>query len=339
MLIATNINVHESGLSTACVQPGSGRTDPDGVAMDRYGEIRYAVDGAVATVTLHRPERRNGYTTRMADELRDAFDTADRDPAVRAVVLTGTGPDFTVGADLTGDGIHRDTRTREEPASALADQPAAPAASPSSSADPPSPADLVDYREPAGRCALRIFEMNKPVIAAMRGAAVGAGSTIVLPADYRLAGSDTRFGFVFTRRGIVPEGASAWFLPRLVGLGRALDWMVSGRVFGAEEALAAGLVHRVYEPDEVLDRAYELATELVETTAPVAVAVTRQLLFRMSALDSPYPVDRLDSRLIRDGLRSPDAFEGVTSFLQRRPPNFPGSVPADLPDYLPWLPK
>jgi enoyl-CoA hydratase/carnithine racemase len=186
---------------------------------------------------------------------------------------------------------------------------------------------------------MRIFEMNKPVIAAVRGAAVGGGTTILLPADYRLVGSDARFGFVFTRRGIVPEGASAWFLPRLVGLGRAMDWMVSGRVFDAEEALAAGLVHRIYPPEEVLDRAYELATELIETTAPVAVALTRQLLYRMSALDSPYPADRLDSRLIRDGIHSLDAFEGVASFLQRRPPNFPGTVPADLPDYLPWLPS
>src|SRR5262249_26994503 len=201
-----------------------------GVRMNQYGEIRYAVDGAIATVTLHRPERRNGYTTRMAEELRDALDTADRDPAVRAVVLTGTGPDFTVGADLAGD---------EELAGVLADHSAAPGV---------YPADLADYREPAGRCALRIFEMSKPVIAAMRGAAVGAGSTIVLPADYRLAGTDTRFGFVFTRRGIVPEGASAWFLPRLVGLGRALDWVVSGRGFRAAEALAAGLVHPVGEP-------------------------------------------------------------------------------------------
>jgi len=302
--------------------------------MDGYSEIRYAVDGAIATVTLHRPARRNGYTVRMADELQDAFDAADRDTTVRAVVLTGTGPDFTVGADLSGadlsgslaDGLLPGGSRRDGP---LRDGPLGAG----------SGGELEDYREPAGRCALRIFEMSKPVIAAIRGAAVGAGSTIVLPADYRLAGTDTRFGFVFTRRGIVPEGASAWFLPRLVGLGRALDWMVSGRVFGADEALAAGLVHRLYPPEEVLDRAYELATELIETTAPVAVAVTRQLLFRMSALDSPYPVDRLDSRLIQDGLRSPDAFEGVTSFLQRRPPNFPGTVPADLPDYLPWLPR
>ena len=279
--------------------------------MDRYGEIRYDVDGAIATITLHRPDRRNGYTVRMADELRDAFDTADRDTAVRAVVFTGTGKDFCVGADLTADGL----------------------------AGPLEDGSGADYQEPAGRCALRIFEMNKPVIAAVRGAAVGGGTTILLPADYRLVGSDARFGFVFTRRGIVPEGASAWFLPRLVGLGRAMDWMVSGRVFDAEEALAAGLVHRVYPPEEVLDRAYELAVELIETTAPVAVALTRQLLYRMSALESPYPVDRLDSRLIHDGIHSMDAFEGVASFLQRRPPNFPGTVPADLPDYLPWLPS
>lgn len=275
--------------------------------MDAYGEILYSVDGAVATVTLHRPERRNGYTVRMADELRDAFDAADRDPAVRVVVLTGTGGDFCVGADLTGGGL-----------SALPDQ---------------SPEG---YQEPAGRCAMRIFEMNKPVIAALRGAAVGAGSTIILPADYRLAGSDTRFGFVFTRRGIVPEGASAWFLPRLVGLGRAMDWMVSGRVFDADEALAGGLVHRVYPPEEVLDRAYELAAELAAKTAPVAVAVTRHLLYRMAARDSPYPLDELDSRLIFDGVRNPDAVEGVMSFLERRPPAFPGTVPDDLPDYLPW---
>ena len=231
---------------------------------------------------------------------------------MRAVVFTGTGKDFCVGADLGPDGL-------------------------SGPLDDGTGAEA--YQEPAGRCALRIFEMNKPVIAAVRGAAVGGGTTILLPADYRLAGSDARFGFVFTRRGIVPEGASAWFLPRLVGLGRAMDWMISGRVFDAEEALAAGLVHRIHPPEQVLDRAYELAAELIENTAPVAVAVTRQLLYRMSALDSPYPVDRLDSRLIHDGIRSMDAVEGVASFLQRRPPKFPGAVPADLPDYLPWLPS
>jgi len=275
-----------------------------------YEQIRYGVDGPVATITLHRPERRNGYTAQMADELAAAFDVADRDESVRAVVLTGTGNDFCVGADLAGGGLGT---LREDAAG--------------------------EWREPAGRCAMRIFELGKPVIAAIRGAAVGAGSTIVLPCDYRLAGSDSRFGYVFVRRGIVPEGASAWFLPRLVGLGRALDWMVSGRVFGAEEALTGGLVHRVYEPDQVLDRAYELAHELAERTAPVAVALTRQLLYRMSSLESPYPVDALDSRLILDAVGSPDAIEGVTSFFERRPPVFPGRVPADLPAYLPWSPR
>jgi enoyl-CoA hydratase/carnithine racemase len=272
-----------------------------------YEQIRYAVDGPVATVSLHRPERRNGYTALMADELAAAFQVADDDESVRAVVLTGTGADFCVGADLAGGGL-----------TALTEEVGA------------------DWREPAGRCALRIFALSKPVIAAIRGAAVGAGSTIVLPCDYRIAGTDARFGYVFTRRGIVPEGASAWFLPRLVGLGTALDWMVSGRIVESGEALRRGLVHELHDPESVLDRAYELALELAETTAPVAVAVTRQLLYRMSALDSPYPLDALDSRLILDGVAGPDAAEGVASFFERRAPDFPGRVPKDLPPYLPW---
>jgi enoyl-CoA hydratase/carnithine racemase len=275
-----------------------------------YEQVRYGVDGAVATVALDRPERRNGYTVQMADELAAALDEADRDEAVRAVVLTGTGDDFCVGADLAAGGLGTLSEEAAE-----------------------------GWREPAGRCAMRIFEMGKPVIAAIRGAAVGAGSTIVLPCDYRLAATDSRFGYVFVRRGIVPEGASAWFLPRLVGMGRALDWMVSGRVFGAGEALSGGLVHRLYEPEQVLAQAYELARELAATTAPVAVAVTRQLLYRMAALESPYPVDALDSRLILDGVTSADAVEGVTSFLERRAPHFPGRLPADLPPYLPWTPR
>jgi enoyl-CoA hydratase/carnithine racemase len=183
---------------------------------------------------------------------------------------------------------------------------------------------------------MRIFAMNKPVIAAIRGAAVGAGSTIILPADYRLAATDARFGFVFSRRGLYPEGASTWFLPRLVGLGRAMDWMVSGRVFDAEEALAAGMVHRLCEPGEVLAQAYELARELIVKTAPVSVAVIRQMLYRMSPLDSPLPVQRMDSRLIASCATSQDAMEGVLSFLQRRDPRWTGQVPTDLPDYLPW---
>ncbi|MPZ84155.1 MAG: enoyl-CoA hydratase [Actinophytocola sp.] len=268
--------------------------------------ISYAVDDRIATITLNRPQARNGYTVRMADELAEAFDRADRDDTVRVVVLTGAGKDFCVGADLSGGGLDVAASGAES------------------------------WDEPAGRCSMRIFAMNKPVIAALRGAAVGAGSTIILPADYRLASTDSRFGFVFSRRGLYPEGASTWFLPRLVGLGRAMDWMVSGRVFDAEEALAAGMVHALHDPEEVLDRAYELARELIVKTAPVSVAVIRQMLFRMAALDSPFPVQRLDSRLIAGCTTSPDAVEGVMSFLQRRDPNWTGTIAKDLPAYLPW---
>jgi enoyl-CoA hydratase/carnithine racemase len=268
--------------------------------------VSYAVADRIATVTLNRPEARNGYTVRMADELAAAFDEADRDPAVRVVVLTGAGDDFCVGADLSGGGLDLS-------------------------------ADDESWDEPAGRCSMRIFAMNKPVIAAVRGAAVGAGSTIILPADYRLASTDSRFGFVFSRRGLYPEGASTWFLPRLVGLGRAMDWMVSGRVFDAAEAHAAGMVHSLHEPGEVLDRAYALASELIRTTAPVSVAVIRQMLYRTSQLDSPFPVQRLDSRLIAGCATSQDTAEGILSFLQRRDPQWTGQVPDDLPGYLPWL--
>lgn len=283
------------------------------VAVESYDEIRYGVDGRVATVSLNRPRARNGYTMRMSDELADAFDRADRDEDVRVVVFTGEGKDFCVGADLSAGSLTSSV-TGAEPSTE-------------------------DWKEPAGRCSMRIFRMNKPVIAAIRGAAVGAGTTIVLSADYRLAATDTRFGLVFSRRGLYPEGASTWFLPRLVGLGRALDWMISGRLVGAEEALAAGLVHSLHEPGDVLPRAYELANELITKTAPVSVAVIRQLLYRMSPLDSPFPVQRLDSKLIAGCAASADAVEGVVSFLQKRDPEWTESVPDDLPEFLPWLEK
>jgi enoyl-CoA hydratase/carnithine racemase len=181
-----------------------------------------------------------------------------------------------------------------------------------------------------------MFALDQPVIAAVRGAAVGVGSTMLLPADYRLAATDTRFGFVFTRRGIYPEGGSTWFLPRLVGLGRALDWMLSGRLIPADEALAAGLVHAVHEPGDVLAKAYDLARELIAVTAPISTAVIRQALYRMSAYDSPEPAFRLDSQLIASVAGNPDTVEGVVSFFERRPPNFTGTVPGDLPGFLPW---
>ncbi|MGH3516502.1 MAG: enoyl-CoA hydratase-related protein [Haloechinothrix sp.] len=275
-----------------------------------YDEVAYSVADRIATISLNRPQARNGYTIRMSNELNDAFTRADGDEDVRVIVFTGEGKDFCVGADLSAGSLKASEDYSDEA-----------------------------WQEPAGRCSRRIFESRKPVIAAIRGAAVGAGSTIILPADYRLAATDARFGFVFSQRGIYPEGASTWFLPRLVGLGRALDWMVSGRVFGAEEALSTGLVHSLHEPDEVLDKAYEIARDLVAKTAPVSVAVIRQMLYRMSPLDSPLPVHELDSRLIAECATSPDAVEGVVSFLQRRPPDFTGTVNKEVPGWLPWVGK
>ena len=275
-----------------------------------YTQITYEAHEGIATVTLDRPEARNGYTIRMADEAAHALRAAIADEDVRVLVLTGAGQDFCVGADLSGGGLgvaeHEDT-----------------------SADAP-------WTEPATRVTRLLYGSEKPVIAAVRGAAVGVGSTMILPADFRIAAHDSRFGFVFSRRGIYPEGGSTWFLPRLVGLGRAMDWMISGRLIGAEEALKAGLVTALHPSADVLDAAYELARELIARTAPVSTAVIRQALYRMSPLDSPEPAFALDSRLIASCAQSADAVEGVVSFLERRPPAFTGSVDKDQPDFLPW---
>lgn len=275
-----------------------------------FEHITYEVADRIATVTLNRPEARNGFTVLMSNELADALTRAGADDDVRVVVLTGTGPDFCVGADLSGGSLEV---TDED-------------------------IDAPDWDEPATRVVRPIFRLDKPVIAALRGAAVGVGSTMVLAADFRIASTDSRFGFVFGRRGIYPEGGSAWFLPRLVGLGRAMDWMITGRLIAAEEALAAGLVTELHEPDAVLDRAYALARELIERTAPISVAVMRQMLFNLSPLASPEPSFALESKLIASCADNPDALEGVVSFLQRRTPEWTGVVSKDLPDFLPWRP-
>jgi enoyl-CoA hydratase/carnithine racemase len=273
-----------------------------------FAEIRYAVAERIGTITLNRPEARNGYTVRMSEELAAALREAGQDDEVRVVVLTGEGKDFCVGADLSPDTFA--TAATLDPDAA--------------------------WVEPATRVTRPMFGLEKPVIAAVRGAAVGAGSTMILPADYRIASTDSRFGFVFSRRGIYPEGGSTWFLPRLVGLGRAMDWMISGRLINADEALASGLVHSVHEPQDVLSRAYELARELVERCAPVSVAVIRQALYRMSPLDSPEPAFDLDSQLIASAGGSPDAIEGIVSFLGKRAPEWTGTLSKDLPPFLPW---
>ncbi|WP_436775330.1 enoyl-CoA hydratase-related protein [Yinghuangia sp. YIM S09857] len=276
-----------------------------------YTQVTYSVADRIATISLNRPDARNGYTLRMSEELVHAFGRADADENVRVVVFTGAGDHFCTGLDLSAEEIG--LISEKVPDSSAGET----------------------WQEPAGHCAMRIFAMDKPVIAAVRGAAVGAGATIVLPADYRLVAADARFGFVFSRRGIFAEGASTWFLPRLVGLGCALDWLISGRAFDAQEALASGLAHSIHEPDQLLPKAYQLAKAIVDKTAPVSVAVIRRMVYRTGTMASPLPTHVLDSRLMADSLGSPDATEGFDAFLSRRDPVFPGQVGKDLPDYLP----
>jgi enoyl-CoA hydratase/carnithine racemase len=244
----------------------------------------------------------------MSQELIDAFDRADADDEVRAVVLTGAGRGFCAGADLAGGGTTFAYR------------------------------DGGVHRDRGGLVSLRVFESLKPVIVAVNGPAVGVGVTMTLPADVRLASTAARFGFVFARRGIVAEAASSWFLPRLVGISRALEWAATGRVFDAREARDGGLVRSVHEPDDLLPAAYALAREIADNTAPVSVAVTRQMMWRMLGADHPMTAHEADSRAIQARGASADAREGVTAFLEKRPARFPDRVSADMPDSYPWWP-
>ncbi len=270
----------------------------------------------VLTVTLNRPEKLNAFTARMAGELIAAFDRADADDDVRVVVVTGAGRGFCAGADLAGGGSTFDYDKR---------------AAEGSGPDPD--------RDRGGLVALRIFESTKPVIGAINGPAVGVGVTMTLPMDVRLASSAARFGFVFARRGIVPEAASSWFLPRVVGISRAMEWVATGRVFDAAEALDGGLVRSVHAPEDLLPAAYALAAEIAENTAPVSVALARQMMWRMLGADHPLEAHRVDSRAIIERGRSADAAEGVTAFLEKRPARFPDRVSADLPPLYPWWPE
>jgi enoyl-CoA hydratase/carnithine racemase len=278
-------------------------------AAARPEQITTAVEDRVLTITLNRPERLNAWTQTMAAELHEAFDRADADDEVRAVVVTGAGRGFCAGADLEAGGQTFDYRARgvteETP------------------------------RDSGGQLTLRIFDCTKPVIAAINGPAVGIGATMTLAMDVRLAAEEARIGFVFARRGIVPEACSSWFLPRLVGISRAMEWVATGRVFGAQEALDGGLVRSVHAQDELLGAAYELAREIADNTAPVSVAVARQLMWRMLGAEHPMIAHRADSRAMFARGRSADAVEGVTSFLEKRPAEFPNRVSDGLPDFMP----
>jgi len=281
--------------------------------MPDYQEILYEVEGPILTVTLNRPDKLNAFTFVMMSELIDAFDKADADDGVRVVIVTGAGRGFCAGADLAaGDGTfdYRDSSGAE--------------------------ARLEDARDGGGLVALRIFESKKPVIAAVNGPAVGVGVTMTLPMDIRLASEDARFGFVFARRGLVPEAASSWFLPRVVGIGQAMEWVMTGRVFPAAEALAGGLVRSLHPPDDLLPAARALASEIAEHTSPVSLALSRQMLWRMLGADHPMEAHKVDSRAIWERGRTPDAREGVLSFLEKRPARFPMKVSADMPSFFPW---
>ncbi len=277
--------------------------------MTTFEEIRYEVQDHVLTITLHRPDRLNAFTGTMARELIEAFDRADDDDEVRAVVVTGEGRAFCAGADLGAGGDTFDSRDRQ--------------------------ADGEVPRDGGGMVTLRIFASTKPVIAAINGPAVGVGITMTLPMDVRLAAEGAKIGFVFARRGIVPEACSSWFLPRVVGISQAMEWCATGRVFAAEEALVGGLVRSVHPPGEVLGAARDLASEIAEHAAPVSVALTRRLLWANLGAEHPMAAHRADSRAMFSRGQSDDAREGVTSFLEKRPAQFSDRVSDGLPEIFP----
>lgn len=273
--------------------------------MEREQIIEELEDG-ILTITLNRPDRLNAWTETMAEELISAFDRADADDEVRVVIVTGAGRAFCAGADLERGGQTFDWRSRER-------------------------ADAVP-RDNGGRFTLRVFESLKPVIAAINGPAVGVGATMTLPMDIRLAADDARFGFVFTRRGIVPEAASSWFLPRVVGISQALEWVSTGRVFSAQEALDGRLVRSLHPRDDLLEAARALAREIVEGAAPVSVALARRMMWRMLGAEHPMQAHRVDSRAMFHRGQSADVVEGVSSFLEKRPARFTDRVSEGLPD-------
>ena len=287
-----------------------------------YNTLTYAVEAGIATVTLNRPDKLNAFNRDMMTELIDAFDKTDADDAVRAVIVTGAGRGFCAGADLSAGGKTFDYEARN--------------AGKSSAAVPMSDDSV---RDGGGRVTLRIYESLKPVIGAINGPAVGIGATMLLPMDVRIASKDARFGFVFARRGITMEACSSWFLPRVVGVSQALEWTLTGRVFSADEAHAGKLVSKVVEATELLPAARALAREIADNTAGVAVAMNRQMIWRMLGADHPMEAHKVDSRMIFERGRSADTREGVTAFLEKRPAKFPDKISADLPKSFPWWKK
>jgi enoyl-CoA hydratase/carnithine racemase len=290
-----------------------------------YETITYEVAEQILTITLNRPEKLNAFNATMQRELIEAFDAADKDDNIRAIIVTGSGRAFCAGADLSSGA---DTFDRDAKRGAIRRL----------------PDGRVDYSDPnardgGGQVTLRIFECLKPVIAAVNGPAVGIGVTMQLAMDIRIASENARFGFVFSQRGIVPEAASSWFLPRIVGISQALEWCYTGRVFPAQEALAGRLVSKVVPAEELLPTARQLARDIATKAAPVSVALIRQMMWRMLGADHPMEAHKVDSRGIYTRGRSEDVKEGVMSFLEKRPAVFRSKVSSDMPDFFPWWEK
>ncbi len=276
-----------------------------------YDTILYEVEDGILTITLNRPEVLNAFNRDMLAEMLDAFDRADADDDVKAIIVTGAGRAFCAGADLSSGGDTFDADARSDRESGLTP-------------------------DGGGILTLRIYELNKPIIAAINGPAVGVGVTMTLAMDVRLAADVAKFGFVFARRGIVPEACSSYFLPRVVGISQALEWCYSGRVFPAEEALAGGLVKTLYPKDELIGAARAMAADIRDNTAPISVSLIRHMMWRMLGADHPMEAHKIDSRGIYHRGRSADAKEGVESFLEKRPAEFGGKVSSDMPEYFPW---
>lgn len=285
-----------------------------------FGHIRFAIEDGIATITLWRPEKLNAASGQMIEELLRALDLADDDDAVGAVIVTGEGRAFCSGADLTrGDRTFVAAQTEE--------------------LDPAGGEDVYsreEVREQGGEIALRLYRMKKPVIAAINGGCAGMGASLPLPMDIRLASETAKFGFVYARRGMVPEVCSSFFLPRIVGIAKALEWCYSGRIVDAQEALRERLVSAVFPAEELMPQARILARQFIENSAPVSIALTRQLLWRGLEASHPMEVHRIESRATYSRARAVDVAEGVRAFMDKRLPQFPGKISSDMPDFYPW---
>ena len=276
-----------------------------------YSTILYEIEDNILTITLNRPEALNAFNTPMLEELLDACYRADADDNVKAIIVTGAGRAFCAGADLSSGGKTFNSDARGDRNSGI-------------------------NPDGGGRLTLRLYELNKPIIAAINGPAVGVGVTMTLAMDLRLASTQAKFGFVFARRGIVPEACSSYFLPRVVGISKALEWCYSGKVFPAQEAMEGGLLRSLHDPEDLLAEARAIAAEIRDNTAPVSIAMVRHMMWKMLGADHPMEAHKIDSRGVYYRGRSADAKEGVESFLEKRDANYPCQVSGDMPEFFPW---